>query len=308
MKAMIYERYGEPDVLQLSDQPMPKVAPGEVLIRVRCTSVNPVDWKLMSGKLDAVMPTFFPVIPGWDVAGTVEAVGFDVPEFTPGDEVLSYARKDFVQGGTYAEFVSVPARAVARKPAALGWDEAAGLPLTGLTAYQVLMRMGTKAGDVVLVHAASGGVGIKAAQIARNLGARVIGTASLKNHAFLGSLGIEPVEYGEGLADRVLALAPDGVDVVADFIGGVLPVTQAVLRDGGRHASIVDDSVQQAGGHYIWVRPSGEDLQKLADMAGEGKLTVPVAERFPLEKAAEAMRLNQTGHAPGKVILQVSGS
>lgn len=308
MKAMTYERYGEPDVLQLSDQPMPKVAPGEVLIRVRRAAVNPVDWKLMSGKLDAVMPTFFPVIPGWDVAGTVEAVGFDVPEFAPGDDVLAYARKDYVQGGTYAEFVSVPARSVARKPEALGWDEAAGLPLAGLTAYQVLMRMGVKTGDVVLVHAAAGGVGAMGAQIARNLGARVIGTASQKNHAFLSSLGIEPVEYGDGLADRVRSLAPDGVDVVADFVGGVLPATLAVLREGGRHASIVDDSVQEAGGHYIWLRPSGADLQVLADMASEGRLEVPIAERFPLERAADAMKLNQTGHVRGKVIVQVADS
>jgi NADPH:quinone reductase-like Zn-dependent oxidoreductase len=306
MKAMTYDSYGEPHILQLTEEPMPKVGPGEVLIRVRCAAVNPVDWKLMSGKLDAVMPTFFPVIPGWDVAGTVEAVGFDVPEFAPGDEVLSYARKDFVHGGTYAEFVSVPARSVARKPSALSWEAAAGLPLAGLTAYQLLMRLGTKRGDVVLVHAASGGVGLMGAQIANNLGARVIGTASAKNHAFLGSLGVEPVEYGDGLAGRVRALAPDGVDVVADFVGGVLPTTQAVLREGGRHASIVDDSVQEAGGHYIWVRPSGEDLQVLADMAADGKLEIVIAERFPLERSADAFRLNQTGHVRGKIIIQVS--
>lgn len=306
MKAMTYACYGEPDVMQLSDEPMPKVAPGEVLIRVRRAAVNPVDWKLMAGKLDAVMPTFFPVIPGWDVAGTVEAVGFDVPEFAVGDAVLAYARKDYVQGGSYAEFVSVPARSVARKPEALGWDEAGGLPLAGLTAYQLLTRLGIGRGDTVLIHAASGGVGVMGAQIARNLGGRVIGTASKKNHDFLGALGIEPVEYGDGLAERVRELVPEGVDVVGDFIGGVLPVTQAVLREGGRHASIVDDSVQQAGGHYIWVRPSGSDLQVLADMAAEGRLDVPVAERFPLERAAEAMRLNQTGHVRGKVILQVA--
>ncbi len=306
MKAMTYAHYGEPDVLQLTDQPMPKVAPGEVLIRVRRAAVNPVDWKLMAGKLDALMTTFFPVIPGWDVAGTVEAVGFDVPEFAPGDEVLSYARKDFVQGGTYAEYVSVPARSVARKPQALGWDEAGGLPLAGLTAYQLLTRLEIGRGDTVLIHAASGGVGVLGAQIARNLGGRVIGTASQKNHAFLGSLGIEPVEYGEGLAERVRSLVPEGVDVVADFVGGVLQSTLAVLREGGRHASIVDDSVQDAGGHYIWVRPSGEDLQVLANMAAEGRLDVPVAERFPLERAAEAMRLSQTGHMRGKVIIQVA--
>ncbi|TLX56658.1 NADP-dependent oxidoreductase [Stutzerimonas nosocomialis] len=306
MKAMIYERYGDPDVLKLGERPAPKVAPGEVLIRVRRAAVNPVDWKLMSGALDGAMQTFFPVTPGWDVAGVVEAVGFDVPEFSPGDEVMAYARKDFVHDGTYAELATVPARSVTRKPASLDWDQAAAIPLAGLTAYQLLTRLHTGEKDLVLVHAAAGGVGIQAVQIARYLGARVIGTASEKNHAFLRSLGVEPVAYGEGLVERVRALAPEGVDVVVDFVGGVLEQTRAVLREGGRHGSIVDDSVSSAGGLWAWVRPSGADLRVLADMAAEGRLIVPIAKTFPLEQAADAMRLSQTGHVRGKIVIHVS--
>jgi NADPH:quinone reductase-like Zn-dependent oxidoreductase len=117
MRAMTYETYGGPEVLALTEQPRPKVGPGEVLVRVRSASVNPVDWKLMSGGLDAVMDVRFPVVPGWDVSGVVEAVGFDTPEFAPGDEVLAYARKDYVHGGTFAELVTVPVRALAAKPA-----------------------------------------------------------------------------------------------------------------------------------------------------------------------------------------------
>lgn len=307
MKAMTYDRYGDPELLQLTERPMPKVAPGEVLIRVRSAAVNPVDWKIMAGHLDGIMETFFPVTPGWDVAGVVESIGLDTPEFKPGDEVLAYARKHFVHHGSFAEFISVPATSVAHKPATLDWDQAAGIPLAGLTAYQLLRRLGVGQGDILLIHAAAGGVGVQGAQIARNLGARVIGTASLGNHDFLRSLGIEPVAYGEGLVERVRALAPERVDVVADFVGGVREQTLAVLRQGSRrHGSIIDDSVQQAGGLYVWVRPSGQDLQVLADMAAGGRLEIPVARVFPLEQAADALRLNQTGHVRGKVIVRVS--
>jgi NADPH:quinone reductase-like Zn-dependent oxidoreductase len=307
MKAITYGRYGEPgDILELTERPMPKVPPGEVCIRVRSVAVNPVDWKIMGGHLDEVMPTFFPVIPGWDVAGVVESVGFDTPQFQPGDEVIAYARKDFVHGGTFAEFTSVPARAVARKPTTLDWDQAAGLPLAGLTAYQLLTRLEVSPNDTVLVHAASGGVGSFAVQIARSQGARVIGTASENNHDYLRELGAEPVTYGDGLVERVRELAPDGVDLVVDFVGGVLDVTQAVLRDGGRHGSIVDPTVTDAGGLWAWVHPDGVDLQALADLVDQGQVTVNVADTFPLEQAAEAFRLNQSGHVRGKVVVRVS--
>lgn len=305
MRAMVYESYGAPDVLSLSRRPRPKVGPGEVLVRVRTASVNPVDWKLMSGGLDGLMDVFFPVIPGWDVAGVVEETGIDAPEFAVGDEVIAYARKDYVQGGTFAELVTVPVRALAAKPASLSWDQAAGLPLAGLTAYQLLTRLGVGPEDVVLIHGAGGGVGSLGVQIARALGARVIATASRANHERLRDLGAEPVEYGEGLADRVRALAPSGVTVVADFVGGVLEATLAVLGEGGRHASIADDSVIGAGGRWMWVRPDSADLTALGRLADDGKLTVPVARTFPLEELADAFALSRSGHTQGKIIVRV---
>jgi NADPH:quinone reductase-like Zn-dependent oxidoreductase len=306
MRAMTYDRYGGPEVLALTEQPRPKVGPGEVLVRVRSAGVNPVDWKLMAGGLDAVMDVRFPVVPGWDVAGVVEAVGFDVPEFAPGDEVIAYARKDYVHGGTYAELVSVPARSLAPKPRSLSWDEAAGLPLAGLTAWRVLNRLGVGEGDTVLVHGAAGGVGSLGVQLARTLGARVIGTASERSHARLRELGAEPVTYGDGLADRVRSLAPGGVDAVADFVGGVLDVTRAVLADGGRHASIADPGALDAGGSYVWVRPDGVELAQLGDLADAGDLQVPVDRVFPLEALADAFRHSAQGHAAGKVVVRVS--
>ncbi|MFE4974829.1 NADP-dependent oxidoreductase [Kitasatospora sp. NPDC056651] len=305
MRAMAYETYGGTEVLKETRLPLPKVAPGEVLVKVRYAAVNPVDWKLMAGGLDGLMDVVFPVVPGWDVAGTVERVGIDVPEFAVGDEVMAYARQDYVHGGTFAEYVKVPVRSLAAKPASLGWEQAAALPLAGLTAGQLVTRLGTGPGDTVLVHGAAGGVGSFAVQIARELGARVIGTASPRNHARLRELGCEPVAYGEGLTDRVRALAPDGVSVVADCVGGVLDVTLAVLAEGGRHASIADDTVLGAGGQWIWVRPSGEELAELGRLAAAGRLTVDVAATFPLSGLAEAFALNQEGHTQGKIVIKV---
>jgi len=306
MRAVTYDTFGGPEVLTIGEQPMPKVGPGEILVKVRRAAVNPVDWKIMSGGLDPLMQAYFPVVPGWDVAGVVEQVGIDAPEFSVGDEVIAYARKDVLHGGTYAEYVTVPVRCAARKPSTASWDEAAGLPLAGLTAYQVLSRLGTTKDSTVLIHGASGGVGLMAVQIARHLGARVIGTASEKNHDRLRALGAEPVTYGDGLTDRVRELAPSGVDVVADFVGGVTDVTKAVLAEGGKHASIADPEAIAAGGEWMWVRPDRDALGELADLVDSGELSIDVATTFDLEHVADAFTLSQEGHTSGKIIITVS--
>ncbi|MEU9115068.1 NADP-dependent oxidoreductase [Streptomyces sp. NPDC048483] len=307
MKAISVNSYGGPSVLEYTDQPDPKVGPDSVLIRVRAAGVNPVDWKIVGGYLDAMMDAHYPLIPGWDVAGVVEAVGVDAPEYAVGDEVIGYVRKDEVQHGTYAELVAAPVRTLARKPASLSWEQAAGLPLAGLTAYQALKRVGTKQGETVLVHAAAGGVGSLAVQIAVAQGSRVIGTASERNHDFLRSLGAEPVTYGDGLGDRVRALAPEGVDVALDFVGdGVLDVSQELLKDRSRLVSIADGEVKAKGGHMVWVRPDADDLTALGDLADAGKLTVPVEAVFPLAQAADAVKRSMSGRSRGKIVLEVS--
>ncbi|QHC24652.1 NADP-dependent oxidoreductase [Streptomyces sp. GS7] len=306
MKAINTNSYGGPEVLTLSEYPDPKVAPDSVLVRVKAAGVNPVDWKIVAGYLDGIMDVHFPLIPGWDVAGVVEAVGADATEYAIGDEVIGYVRKDAVQRGTFAELVAAPVRTLARKPAALDWYQAAGLPLAGLTAYQSIERVGVKAGEVVLVHAAAGGVGSLGVQIALARGARVIGTAGERNHDFLRSLGAEPVTYGDGLADRVRVLAPEGVDAALDFVGGgAVEVSQQVLKDRGRVVSIADGEVGAKGGHMVWVRPDSADLAALGALADAGKLTVPVEAVFPLAEAAEAFRLSMAGRARGKIILEV---
>lgn len=304
MRAVTYDSYAPDNArLRCGEVADPKVGPGQVLIQVRAAAVNPVDWKVMAGGLDGMMDAVFPVIPGWDVAGVVTGTGPDTPEFATGDEVMAYARKDVVQGGTFAEYVTVPADAVARKPVRLDWAQAAGLPLAGLTALRSLERLAVGSDDVLLVHGAAGGVGSLAVQLGRDRGARVIGTASERNHAFVRELGGEPVSYGDGLEEAVRALAPEGVSAVADFVGGQLATTLAVLADAGRHVSVADPQVEQHGGHWIWVRPDGARLAELAAVVDRGALTVEVAQTFPLERTGEAFDASRTGHTRGKLVV-----
>ncbi len=306
MRAMTYTEYGEPSTLQLTDQPRPKLGPSAVLIRVERASVNPVDWKVMAGGLDALLDTVFPVIPGWDVAGVIEEVGPDVPEFAPGDRVAAYGRKDVIHGGTFAEYVALPATSVAAIPDGVDVDAAAGLPLAGLTALRCLETLDLTADDTLLIHAASGGVGFLAAQLARGIGARVIGTASAQNHQKLEDIGATPVAYGEGLVERVREIAPDGVSAVADFAGGVREDTLALLADGGRHVSVADPTVQEAGGHWVWVRPDGPRLRTLLEKVASGALRVEIARTFALAEAAEAFEISQAGSASGKLIIDAT--
>lgn len=303
---MTYDRYGTDDVLQLTDQPVPKVGPSEVRIRVTRASVNPVDWKVMSGALDPMLDAAFPVIPGWDVAGVVDEVGPDTPEFTAGDRVAAYARKQVVSGGTFAEYVTVLADDVAAIPDEVSDDVAAALPLTGLTALRVLETLAVKEGDTVLVHAASGGVGHLTTQLAVNAGATVVGTASKDNHDKVQAAGGTPVEYGEGLEERVREVAPDGVDAVADLVGEVLEPSLALLRDGGRIASIADPGVLEHGGQWVWVRPDGERLEHLLGEVAAGRLSVDIDRSFPLEELPEAFRVSREGEARGKLVIVVA--
>lgn len=309
MKAIATHGYGGPERLETVELPEPKCGPSDALVRVRAAGVNPVDWKVAAGGLDSVLDVHFPLVPGWDVAGVVERTGLDCTEFAEGDEVIGYVRRDDVQHGSYAELVPAPVRTLAHRPTALSWQQSAGLPLAGLTARQALKRLGLADGaldKVVLVHAAAGGVGSMAVQIAGALGARVIGTASPRNHDYLRRLGAEPVAYGDGLVDRLEAVAPGGVDAALDLVGGdAVEVSQRVLTEPSRVASIVDPGVRERGGHYVFARPDAADLAALRQLADDGWLTVHVDRELPLDQAAEAWRLGQTGRTRGKLVLTV---
>lgn len=309
MKAVSLTEFGDPDVLSVQELPDPLVGPDFVLVQVRAAGVNPVDWKIRRGYLQGVLPHHTPLIPGWDVAGVVKAVGPAVTGYQVGDEVVAYAREDHVQNGTYAELVAVPERALARKSRAQSFEQAAGLPLAGLTALQLLNAVEVGEGDTVLVHAASGGVGHLAVQIAQALGAaRVLGTASERNHDYLRELGAEPVTYGEGLPERVAELVGgDGsVDAAVDFIGGAaLEVSPRLVRDPARHGSVVDTEVLNQGGRYVFVRPDTGQLNWLGELVDAGRLRVDLQQTFPLEQAVKAHELLEEGHVRGKLVLTV---
>ncbi|GHJ95361.1 NADPH:quinone reductase [Streptomyces sp. NE5-10] len=308
MKAISYRHYGGPEVLEYGELPDPKVGPDEVLVRVRAAAVNPVDWKAQAGYLDGMIDAVFPVVPGWDVSGVVVRPGVSVTEWAEGDEVMGYVREDFLAHGTFAEYVAAPVRTLARKPRNLSFEEAAALPLAGLTAYQSLRTaLSVREGETVLVLAAAGGVGSMAVQIARHLGCRVLGAVRESGRERVTALGGEPVLFDEQTFSReVRELAPQGVDAVLDTLGGpFLPHAAKLLAPGGRLASVADGEVLALGGRYFWVRPDAADLAALADLADEGILDVRVAKTFPLERAADAQRANAEGGLQGKVVVTV---
>jgi NADPH:quinone reductase-like Zn-dependent oxidoreductase len=308
MRAALIRDFGEPSVVEVGEVDDPLVGPDIVLVSVRAAGVNPVDWKIVAGYLRGAFPHHLPLIPGWDVAGVVEAVGPAVTSVEPGDRVLAYARKDHVQHGTFAEKVAVSDRAVARIHDGVEFEPAGGLPLAGLTAEQLLDAAEVSKADTVLVHNAAGGVGTFAAQLAVLRGARVIGTASRGRHDYVRSLGGEPVEYGEGLAQRVRDLAPEGVDVALDLIGGdAVAESRDALAPGGRVASVTDPhTAQQPGGRYVFVRPDAPMLARLAGYVADGRVRVEVSETFPLDEAAQALARSKEGHARGKIVVTLT--
>jgi len=304
VRGVAYEQFGGPEVLTLRDDlPDPPVGPDTVLVRVHATAVNPVDVLIRSGGLAGAYPHHFPIVPGWDVSGVVEAAGPAVTAFAAGDEVFGYVRRDDVQWGTAAEFVPAPQRCLAPKPSLLSFAEAAGVPLAGLTAYQALTEaLGVEEGDRVLVHRAAGGVGFFAVQIAVALGAHVIGTASARNHGFLRDAGVaEVLDYAAGPISGQLS---EPVDAVLDLVGGdTLADAPKQVRDRARVVSVVDPVVNEMGGRYVFVRPDTHDLEELGRLADAGQLRVPVAQAFPLERTAEAQELVAAGHVRGKVVV-----
>jgi len=306
MHAITYSHYGSADVLELTDIPEPHISPDTLVIEVKAAGLNPVDYKLREGYLDPIMDAVFPLVPGWDVAGVVLKTGIDTPEFSVGDEVYAYARRDALIGGTLAEQVAVPVRALALKPRSISFEEAAGVPLTGLTALQSVRRAGVSAGDRVLIHGGAGGVGGFGVQLAVLAGATVVATASAHNHDYLASLGATGIEYGDGLVERALEAYPAGYDVILDFAGGAsLDGTRQLLRDGGRVVSIADARVVEFGGINLWVRPDAAGLTELAELIDAGRLRVEVAQVFELADTADAYRAVEGGHIRGKVVVRI---
>lgn len=307
MKALEYAEFGGNDRFRIVERELPHPGPDTLVVRVVAAGLNPVDYKIREGYLRGVIDTQLPAVPGWDVAGIVEKVGLDTPEFAVGDAVLAYARADVVQHGSLAEYMPVPVRTAAHKTEDVSFEQAAALPLAGLTALQALERAGVESGQTVLIHGAAGGVGSFGVQLAKLRGARVVGTASPRNHDYLRSLGAEPLTYGEGLVAAARELVPGGFDAIVDFAGGTsLDSASELLAPGGAVVSIADQRARtEFGGHSIWVRPDAAQLAELAGLVASGDLHVEIAGTYPLDEAAAAYAALEGGHTRGKIVVTV---
>ncbi|MET9321640.1 NADP-dependent oxidoreductase [Streptomyces sp. NPDC003038] len=307
MRAVVVSQWGGPEVLTETELDRPEPGLTEILVRVRAAGVNPVDWKTRAS--GALIPWGPVPMVGWDVSGTVEAVGGGVTLFQPGDEVFGMPRFPH-QAGAYAEYVTAPARHFVRKPATLDHIGAAALPLAALTAYQSLVdTAGLTAGQRVLIHAAAGGVGHLAVQIAKAYGAHVIGTARAGKHELLRSLGADEVidyrsvDFAEVTGD---------IDIVLDCVGGDYGRRSLkVLKPGGRLVTLPgpDDVPADAEGvHTGWtvVEPDYAGLKAIAALVSAGKLRPVIDTVLPLEQAAKAHEIGELGRTTGKIVLTVA--
>ncbi|QWF84594.1 NADP-dependent oxidoreductase [Amycolatopsis sp. CA-230715] len=299
MQAIQFTEFGGPDVLKLADLPVPEPGKGQVRIAVRAAGVNPLDTKLRSGAMAAMMGLEPPHVPGFDVAGVVDAVG-EGASFAVGDEVFGWSNT-----GSYAEYAL--ATIVARKPAELSWEVAAGIPTVGETAVRALEVIGVKAGDVVLIHGASGGVGRIAVQVALAAGATVVGTGGPSKLDDIRSLGARAVTYGEGLVDRVREIAPEGIDAVFDTTGyGVLKDSIALRGGTDRIVTIADGGAADLGIPFTGSgNQTGELLDRLAAQLTDGSLVLAVGTSYPLAEAAKAHQESESGHPTGKITITV---
>ncbi|MGW7458379.1 NADP-dependent oxidoreductase [Streptomyces sp. NPDC054797] len=298
--AITYTRFGDPDVLTVSEIHVPQPAPHEVRVRVRAASVNPVDNKLRRGELVNIFPAHFPIIPGLDAAGVVDAVGEAVNGVRVGDDVFGVTTS-----GSYAEYALMPAPVI--KPQGLSWELAAALPTVGETAYRALRHLDLKAGQTLLIHGTGGSVGAIAVQLAVARGITVIGTAAPADLERVSGLGAIAVPYGDGWAQQVRAVAPQGVDKVFDTSGaGVLADSIALVGGPERVITIADMNAAQHGVHFTGMDPSDrvpEALPELAELTASGKLTVPIWRTYPLAEAALAQADLEARRNRGKAVL-----
>lgn len=315
VKAIIIEKFGGLEELKLSNVPKPVPAENEVLIRTAYSAVNPVDWKIREGYLADMFPHKFPLILGWDVAGTVDSIGAAVTQFKPGDRVFAYARKPEVQGGTYAEYVTLNAQVVAIIPDAMTMEQAATVPLVGLTAFQSLYDVTKiKKGMSVLVHAGAGGVGGFAIQFAKLAGAKVITTTSRKNISYVKSLGADQiVDYTTEDFQKVLQHDfAEGVDVVFDTIGGeALARSYSVIKKGGSLVSIVQgpDAAHAEAGNFTasfhFVNGNAVQLAEIGKLISAGEVKTPETLILPLEDVKKAHALSRSARTRGKILLKI---
>ena len=301
-RALTYTEYGDADVLQMTDLPLAEPGSGQIRVRVHASGVNPMDWKIRRGYLSGGKPIEGPMPSGLEFAGVVDALGDGVTEFALGDRVAGGA------SGTAADYVVVDLPDVVALPDDIDFVTGASIKVAGTTAIRVLTLAGVREGQTLLLHAATGGVGLFVTQLARARDATVIGTTSERNVDYLASLGAIPVLYGDGWEDRVRALAPGPIDSVIDCSGaGVIAGSLELVVPGGPIVTIADFT---ASGPGVVItdgsEPGFEDSLREAVKAVEhGTVTIPIEETFPLDQAADAYRLSESGHVRGKIVLTI---
>jgi NADPH:quinone reductase-like Zn-dependent oxidoreductase len=299
--SVLFSEYGDSDVLRVANVPALSPDPGQVRIAVRAAGINPIDWKTMQGDMREAIPLTLPAGLGTDVAGVVDQVGTGVTEFRVGDVVMGASLTP-----SFAEFALADPASLIQKPDAISWEVAGSVAGAGGTAYAVLNELGVDANDTLLIHAAAGGVGTFAVQLAVARGARVIGTASPSNFDYLRSMGAEPVAYGDGLSDRVHAIVPR-VDAVLDASGrGEIPLSIALAGGPERVLTLVAFDAA-ASGIQVHVGGAGSELgpalREIASLIEQGRLSVPIWRTYPLAQTAAALDASQSGHLHGKIVI-----
>jgi NADPH:quinone reductase-like Zn-dependent oxidoreductase len=302
-RAVQFSEYGTPtDVLRVVDVAAPTAGPGQVRLVVRAAGVNPVDWKILQGLMRQIVPLTLPAGLGTDVAGVVDQVGAGVTAFGVGDEVLGFSLTP-----AYAQLALADPASLVAKPAQVPWEVAGSLAGAGGTAWNVLEELGVTKDETLLIHAATGGVGTFAVQLAVARGARVIGTAGEQHQEQLRSLGAIPVTYGPGLADRVRTIAPEGVDAVIDASGrGEIPLSIELAGGPERVLTLLAFDAADTGIRIHVDGPGANLVPALNAILGlieDGRLQVPIERTYPLTEAAAALNASQTGHVSGKLVL-----
>lgn len=310
VKAALQHEFGNFDQIEINSVELPDPGEGDVRIRIESAGVNPVDAGILRGHLKNGMPHNFPIIPGWDMSGTVEERGFAARRFDVGDKVYAYVRRPFVQWGTFTEEVVIPESYLAARPGNIKPVEAGAIPLAGLTAYQSLYEAGNLSeGETVLILGASGGVGSMGIQLAKARDAQVIGIASSKNHSYMKELGAdETIDYNRNnIAEEVGAAGPAGVDLIFDCTGGAtLEQCLSTLKPDGKLVSIVNRGSgldPEVEFQFVFVEPHTRQLDHLRELVESEKLNVHVGKTYSLEETASALKQIETLHTTGKIVI-----
>ena len=302
-RAVRFDHYGDRSVLHIAEVEVPSPSADEVVVRVRAAAINPGEASIRAGALDKAFPATFPSGEGSDLAGVVSAVGPGVTAFAVGDEVLGWSWRR----SSHAEQVAVPVSQLIKKPSDLSWEVAGSLYVVGCTAYAAVRAVAPRQGETVAVSAAAGGVGSVVVQLLRLEGATVLGIASEPNHDWLRAHGVVPVAYGDGLAERLAALAPDGIDAFIDLFGP--QYVELALELGvppGRIETIISrDKALEVGAK---VEGSGDAsttqvLSEMAELVSSGRIEIPIAATYPLERVQDAFAELERRHTRGKIVL-----